>query len=101
MTDTWTETRHGRVAVLTFKRPPRNWMNMLSMTELDGHLERLAKLGDEVTVVMLTGGVDSYFIAHADLDDLAKLARGEDIEGDPRSWTRGTCGSLESEGTGG
>jgi enoyl-CoA hydratase len=73
--------------VLTFTRPPRNWMNLLSMTELLGHLERLATEGDEVTVVMLTGGVDAYFIAHADLDDLAKLARGEDVGGDLGAWT--------------
>jgi len=37
---------------------------------------------------MLTGGVDNYFIAHADLDDLAKLSRGEDVGGDLGSWTR-------------
>ena len=74
--------------MLTFTRPPRNWMNLLSMTELLGHLERLATEGDEVTVVMLTGGVDAYFIAHADLDDLAKLARGEDVGGDLGAWTK-------------
>ncbi len=56
------------------------------MTELVTHLERLASQKDEVTVVMLTGGVDGYFIAHADLDDLAKLSRGEDVPGDLRSW---------------
>lgn len=86
MPENWTETRLGRVAVLTFTRPPKNWMNILSMTELVGHLERLAKKSDEVTVVMLTGGIDEYFIAHADLDDLAKLARGEDVGGDLGAW---------------
>ncbi len=88
MTESWTETRHGRVAVLTFTRPPANWMNIRSMTELVGHLERLSKLRDEVTVVMLTGGVDGFFIAHADLDDLEKLARGEDVGGDLGAWAR-------------
>jgi enoyl-CoA hydratase/carnithine racemase len=63
-------------------------MDMASMTELVGHLEALAERTDEVTVVMLTGGVDGYFIAHADLDDLAKIARGEMPDGDPRSWSR-------------
>ena len=86
MTKTWTESRHGRVAVLTFARPPRNWMSLLSMTELVAHLERLASQTEEVTVVMLTGGVEGYFIAHADLDDLARLSRGEAIEGDPGAW---------------
>jgi len=88
MERTWIESRHGRVAVLTFDRPPRNWMNVRSMGELVGHLERLAEATDEVSVVMLTGGVDGYFIAHADLDDLAKLARGEDVGGDLSAWSR-------------
>jgi len=88
MADTWTETRHGKLAVLTFTRPPKNWMNNLSMTELLRHLERLAEQTDEVTVVMLTGGVDGFFIAHADLDDLAKYAKGEDPGGEPRAWRK-------------
>lgn len=95
MSASWTETRHGKVAVLTFARPPRNWMNLLSMTELVEHLERLAALSDEVSVVMLTGGVEGYFIAHADLDDLALLAKGEAVPGDPAAWAR-ALGLLES-----
>jgi enoyl-CoA hydratase/carnithine racemase len=61
-------------------------MDVASMTELVTHLERLAKQKDEVTLVMLTGGVDGFFIAHADLDDLAKLSRGEEVPGELRSW---------------
>ena len=38
MDPSWTETRHERVAVLTFTRPPRNWMNVGSMSELADHL---------------------------------------------------------------
>src|SRR5205085_1933346 len=63
-------------------------MDMASMTELVGHLEDLAGRSDEFSVVMLTGGVDGYFIAHADLDDLAKIANGEMPAGDPRSWSQ-------------
>ena len=88
MENTWTEARHGRVAVLTFERPPSNWMDIRSLTALVGHLERLATDTGEVGVVMLTGGVDGYFIAHADLDDLARLARGEDVGGDLGAWTK-------------
>lgn len=77
-----------RVGVLTFTRPPANWMSVAAMTELVGHLEAVAERADEVSVVMLTGGVDGYFIAHADLDDLAKLAAGEPVEGDLGSWAR-------------
>src|SRR4029453_10408469 len=39
--------------------------------------------------------VDAYFIAHADLDDLASLGRGESVEGDPRAWRR-PLSTLES-----
>jgi enoyl-CoA hydratase/carnithine racemase len=84
----WSLEAHDKVAVLTFTRPPRNLMDMASMTELVGHLESLAEKADEFTVVTLTGGVDGYFIAHADLDDLAKIAQGEMPPGDPRSWSQ-------------
>jgi enoyl-CoA hydratase/carnithine racemase len=87
MTDFWTETRHDKIAVLTFERPPKNWMSLEAMTQLVGHLERLAEQPAEVSVVMLTGGVDGFFIAHADLDDLARLAKGEPVKGDPGAWT--------------
>lgn len=86
----WTLEVRDKVAVLTFVRPPRNLMDMVSMTELVAHLQNLSERTDEVTVVMLTGGVDGFFIAHADLDDLAKIARGEMPEGDPRSWGMAT-----------
>ncbi len=86
MSEFWIESRHGTVAVLTFDRPPKNWMSLEAMTELVGHLQRLADATDEVRVVMLTGGIDGFFIAHADLDDLAKMAKGEQVAGDPRAW---------------
>ena len=70
------------IAVLTYRRPPKNWMSRLTMTELVGHLETLA-VDSAVTIVMVTGGIDGYFIAHADFDDLAALARGEQPPGDP------------------
>jgi enoyl-CoA hydratase/carnithine racemase len=82
----WTLEAHAKVAVLTFTRPPRNLMSMLAMTELVGLLEEISQRSDEFTVVMLTGGVDGFFIAHADLDDLALIAKGEMPPGDPRSW---------------
>lgn len=85
---TWDLEIHGGVAVLTFNRPPNNWMNLASMTELAERLEALGTNTAEATVIMLTGGVDGYFIAHADLDDLALLAQGQRIEGDPKAWGR-------------
>jgi enoyl-CoA hydratase len=84
----WDLDVRDRIAVLTFTRPPANWMDLASMTELAGQLEVLAAGTDDVTVVMVTGGVEGYFIAHADLDDLARIAAGELPPGDPRAWTR-------------
>jgi len=83
----WSVEKHERVAVCTFTRPPRNFMSFVAMTELEDVLTRLAS-DESVSVVVLTGGVPGYFIAHADLDDLAKIGRGEPVEGDPRSWYR-------------
>jgi enoyl-CoA hydratase len=87
-TSHWDLRIEERVAVLTFRRPPANWMDLASMTELADALEDLATRTDEVTVVLLTGGVDGYFIAHADLDDLALLASGGSPPGDPGAWRR-------------
>src|SRR5881396_279121 len=72
----WTLTEDDGIAVLTFARPPRNFMSFAAITELG---ERLRELGErtDVSVVVLTGGVPGYFVAHADLDDLARLGRGE------------------------
>jgi enoyl-CoA hydratase/carnithine racemase len=84
----WTLEQHDGVAVLTFRREPANWMDLVSMGELADHLAALAEQTDAVRVVMLTGGLDGYFIAHADLDDLAKLAKGQPIDGDLGSWAR-------------
>jgi len=63
-------------------------MSFAGMNELAEHLEQLAGRTDDVSVVVLTGGVDGYFVAHADLDDLAALARGEPGTGDPGGWGR-------------
>ena len=88
MTDAcWRVERHDRVAVATFDRPPRNFMSFAAMTELE---QVLLGLADDaaVHVVVLTGGVPGYFVAHADLDDLRAIGQGRPVEGDPASWGR-------------
>ena len=89
----WTVETRGAVAVATFERPPRNFMSFAAMGELEAVLADLSTRQD-VRVVVLTGGVPGYFVAHADLDDLSRLGRGEEVEGDPRSWGR-TLGLIE------
>ncbi len=83
----FTTDRHGAITVVTFHRPPRNLMTMAAMTELEALLGELGR-DDATNVVVFTGGVPGYFIAHADLDDLAALGRGERVKGDPGSWAR-------------
>lgn len=90
----WTLERHGRVAVATFRRPPRNMMSFAAMGELEALAAGVAA-DDGLSVLVLTGGVPGYFVAHADLDDLAALGRGQPVEGDPGSWSR-TLALLES-----
>jgi enoyl-CoA hydratase/carnithine racemase len=84
---TWTVARHGATALATFERPPRNLMSMAAMGELEALLQGVAE-DESVTVLVLTGGVPGYFVAHADLDDLSAMGRGEPVEGDPGSWGR-------------
>ena len=83
----FTVERRDAIALVTFRRPPRNLMSMAAMSELEVVLGDLEP-DDSLSVIVLTGGVDGYFVAHADLDDLMRLGRGEPVEGDPGSWMR-------------
>ena len=89
----WTLTQHDAVALVTFTRPPRNFMNFASLAELDGLLRPLGQ-DESVSVVVITGGLPGYFVAHADLDDLARLGQAVSGDGDPRAWFR-TLSLLE------
>jgi len=63
-----------------------------------GELETLVAevaVDETLHVLVLTGGVPGYFVAHADLDDLSALGRGEPVEGDPGSWAR-TLAAIEA-----
>src|SRR5947208_422460 len=78
---TWSLLRREaeRIAVLTFTRLPRNFMSFASITELEPMLQELAA-DDSVNVVVLTGGLPGYFIAHTDLDDLTAIGAGEPVK---------------------
>jgi enoyl-CoA hydratase len=90
----WTLQRRDAIGLATFTRPPRNLMSMAAMCELEQLAAEVATDPD-IAVLVLTGGVDGYFVAHADLDDLTRLGRGEPVEGDPAAWGR-TFAQLEA-----
>jgi enoyl-CoA hydratase/carnithine racemase len=69
-------------------------MSFAAMSELEELVGDIAA-DVNVSVLVVTGGVSGYFVAHADLDDLAALGRGQPVDGDPGSWAR-TLGLLES-----
>ena len=87
MSDYWLITRQGAVAVLTFTRLPDNSLSFLALAELDVALGRIAQDAG-ISVVVLTGGIPGYFVAHADLDDVGRMARGEPPLGDPDIYRR-------------
>ena len=87
MSPMWSVERRDRIAIATFTRPSRNFMSFLAMTELEQVVRELAD-DPSVSVVVLTGGVPGYFVAHADLDDLRAIGQGQPVEGDPSSWGR-------------
>jgi enoyl-CoA hydratase len=89
----WNLSEHDGIAVLTFTRPPRNFMSFAAIGELGEQVRALGERED-VSVVVLTGGLEGCFVAHADLDDLGKLGRGERVEGDPRAWNA-TLAAIE------
>jgi enoyl-CoA hydratase len=83
----WRVEAHGPVAVVVFERPPENLMSYLLLDELDDLLATLAA-DESVTVLVITGGIDGYFVGHADLDDVDQLVFDRPGSGDPDAWGR-------------
>lgn len=79
----WTERREGAVAVLSYRNPPRNFLTFAALAEL-GEILRQISADDAISVVVLRSEVPGYFVAHADLEELARLAAGPVPEA--RSW---------------
>ncbi|MET9325030.1 enoyl-CoA hydratase/isomerase family protein [Streptomyces sp. NPDC003038] len=86
----WSVELCGRVAMMTFARPPRNFLDFTTMADLGDLLADLASKSDEVKVVMLTGGVDDHFVADGDLADRRRAVQDGVPEG-ILSWLRLTC----------
>jgi enoyl-CoA hydratase/carnithine racemase len=84
----WDAELHGGVALLTYTRPPDNVIGFADLAELDEALLRWAS-DDRARVIVITGGLPGYFIAHADLADVEALARGGDTGPyGPDAWER-------------
>jgi enoyl-CoA hydratase len=84
----WSIAREGRIAVLTYTHPPRNFMTFAALEEL-GRLVRSLGKDQEISMLMITGGLERDFIAHAELQDLVASGRGQPTESDyASSWVR-------------
>lgn len=92
-TGPWAVEHRGAVAVCTFLRPPRNEMDIASLVALEAVLTGLAA-DESVSVVVLTGGLPGFFVAHADTAEVAAFGRGEG-HFDAAAWHR-AAGLLES-----
>jgi enoyl-CoA hydratase/carnithine racemase len=84
----WDAELRGRVAILTYNRPPENVLGFADLAQLDAALQRWG--GDErARVIVLTGGIPGYFAAHADLADVATLKNGSTAgPHGPQAWGR-------------
>lgn len=69
----WSASHVGNIGVLTFCNPPYNFLTFASMSDLN---RQLALMSDDhdVHVVVLRSDTPGYFAAHADLEDLDRLA---------------------------
>lgn len=92
---TWLLRRRGLVAVLTFSRPPENYMDFASLITLGNLLDELGAETDVVRVVLLASGVDGFFINHAEPEDLVRAGSGEMTTQEGGSWAR-ALGLLEA-----
>jgi enoyl-CoA hydratase/carnithine racemase len=81
----WQIEYRAEIAVISFLRPPRNFMSFAALGELAACLEQVRD-DPQVRVIVLASRLDGYFVAHADLEDLAKVGRGEPVEGERSAW---------------
>jgi enoyl-CoA hydratase/carnithine racemase len=73
----WELSRHAAVAVLTYRREPENVLGFADLAELATVLHAVGQ-DDDIAVVVLTGGLPGYFVAHADLADVDALVNDTD-----------------------
>lgn len=61
-----------RVAILTFHHPPVNALNIALLQRLDTLVQEINQ-NDEIRVVILTSSLPNYFVAGADIKELADI----------------------------
>ena len=84
----WESRLHDRTAVLTYTRPPENVLGFADLAELDQALQSLAD-DERARLIVLTGGIPGYFVAHADLADVGALVHGTETgPAGPDAWQR-------------
>ncbi len=84
----WSLETHGAVAVLTFSRPPENFIDFAALLQLGDLLESCAADPEDVKLVVLASRTDGYFINHADVTDLVKAGDGLATPAELGSWSR-------------
>jgi enoyl-CoA hydratase len=79
----------GGVAVITSRHSAEQLLSLGELTELAALLDGARGLGDEASVVMLTG-TDGRFLPDADREELSRRAEGGEVSGDGLAWHRVT-----------
>lgn len=77
----------NNLAVITYVRPPINMLSFAALEQLEKLLEQLS-CRDDLSVIMLTGGIEGFFAAHADTEDVMRMENGQPPVGDPDAWDR-------------
>jgi enoyl-CoA hydratase len=72
----WDETRHGPVAVATFRNPPMNYHTDAAVEQLDELISGWAS--EDVRAVVLGGGTPGKFITHFDVDAILRNQEAPD-----------------------
>ncbi|MCR1784120.1 enoyl-CoA hydratase/isomerase family protein [Nocardioides carbamazepini] len=79
----WNLERSDGVVELVYDNPPRNFLTFAALEELGTRLTELADDPD-TAVIVLSSADTERFVAHADLDELSRLADGPVPEA--RAW---------------
>ncbi|WP_084397132.1 enoyl-CoA hydratase/isomerase family protein [Henriciella aquimarina] len=81
----WTIEIEGNVGIVTFCRPPRNFMSFEALGALSDILNDFASRKD-VSVIILASSLEKYFVSHADLEDLERVVSGDPVVGERSAW---------------